>query len=75
MDPSSPRRSAGRDGAEPDRLSNAGREGSGKRSYVRFVPRIAGGRADLEEAIRRDPNFGPAHAYLAWLNLIDICWG
>ena len=44
MDPSSPRRFAGRDGAEPDRLSNAGREGSGKRSYVRFVPRIAGAR-------------------------------
>jgi TolB-like protein/Tfp pilus assembly protein PilF len=33
------------------------------------------GRADLEEAIRRDPNFGPAHAYLAWLNLIDILLG
>jgi TolB-like protein/Tfp pilus assembly protein PilF len=33
------------------------------------------GRADLEEAIRRDPNYGPAHAYLAWLNLIDILLG
>ena len=30
------------------------------------------GRADLEEAIRRDPNYAPAHAYLAWLNLIDM---
>jgi TolB-like protein len=30
------------------------------------------GRADLEEALRRDPNYAPAHAYLAWLNLIDI---
>jgi TolB-like protein/DNA-binding winged helix-turn-helix (wHTH) protein/Tfp pilus assembly protein PilF len=33
------------------------------------------GRADLEEAIRRDPNYAPAHAYLAWLNLIDILLG
>jgi TolB-like protein len=33
------------------------------------------GRADLEEAIRRHPNFAPAHAYLAWLNLIDILLG
>jgi len=33
------------------------------------------GRADLEEAIRRDPNYGPAHGYLAWLNLIDILLG
>ena len=30
------------------------------------------GRADLEEAIRRDPNFAPAWAYLAWINLIDM---
>jgi TolB-like protein len=30
------------------------------------------GRADLEEAIRRDPNYAPALAYLAWLNLIDM---
>jgi TolB-like protein/Tfp pilus assembly protein PilF len=30
------------------------------------------GRADLEEAIRRDPNYAPAHAYLAWINLIDM---
>ena len=30
------------------------------------------GRADLEEAIRRDPNYAPAWAYLAWLNLIDM---
>jgi adenylate cyclase len=30
------------------------------------------GRADLEEALRRDPNYAPAHAYLAWLNLIDV---
>ena len=29
------------------------------------------GRADCEEAIRRDPNYAPAWAYLAWLNLID----
>jgi TolB-like protein len=34
-----------------------------------------GGRADLEEALRRDPNYAPAHAYLAWLNLIDILLG
>ena len=33
------------------------------------------GRADLEEALRRDPNFAPAHAYLAWLNLIDMLLG
>ena len=33
------------------------------------------GRADLEEALRRDPNYAPAHAYLAWLNLIDILMG
>ena len=32
------------------------------------------GRADLEEALRRDPNYAPAHAYLAWLNLIDMLW-
>lgn len=32
-------------------------------------------RTDLEEAIRRDPNYAPAHAYLAWLNLIDILMG
>jgi adenylate cyclase len=30
------------------------------------------GREDLEEAICRDPNYAPAHAYLAWLNLIDM---
>jgi TolB-like protein len=29
-------------------------------------------RADLEEAIRRDPNYAPAWAYLAWTNLIDM---
>jgi adenylate cyclase len=33
------------------------------------------GRADLEEALRRDPNYPAAHAYLAWLNLIDILLG
>jgi len=33
------------------------------------------GRADLEEALRRDPNYAPAHAYLAWLNLIDMLMG
>lgn len=33
------------------------------------------GRADLEEALRRDPNYAPAHAYLAWLNLIDLLMG
>ena len=30
------------------------------------------GRADLEEALRRDPNYAPAWAYLAWINLIDM---
>jgi TolB-like protein len=30
------------------------------------------GRADLEEAIRRDPAYAPARAYLAWLNFIDM---
>lgn len=30
------------------------------------------GRADLEEAIRRDPNYAPAYTYLAWTNLIDM---
>jgi TolB-like protein/tetratricopeptide (TPR) repeat protein len=29
------------------------------------------GRQDLSEALRRDPNYAPAWAYLAWLNLID----
>ena len=29
-------------------------------------------RADLKEAIRRDPNYAPACAYLAWTNLIDM---
>jgi adenylate cyclase len=29
------------------------------------------GRQDLNEAIRRDPNYASAWAYLAWLNLID----
>lgn len=33
------------------------------------------GRADLEEALRRDLNYAPAHAYLAWLNLIDLLMG
>ncbi len=33
------------------------------------------GRADLEEALRRDPNYAPAHTYLAWLNLIDLLLG
>jgi TolB-like protein/Tfp pilus assembly protein PilF len=33
------------------------------------------GRADLEEALRRDPNYAPAHAYIAWLNLIDMLLG
>jgi TolB-like protein/Tfp pilus assembly protein PilF len=33
------------------------------------------GRADLEEALRRDPNYAPAYAYLAWLNLIDMLLG
>jgi TolB-like protein/Tfp pilus assembly protein PilF len=33
------------------------------------------GRADLEEALRRDPNCAAAHAYLAWINLIDILLG
>ncbi len=37
-----------------------------------FNPKSArAGRADLEEAIRRDPNYAPAWAYLAWINLID----
>ena len=30
------------------------------------------GRHDLEEALRRDPNYAPAWAYLAWINLIDM---
>jgi TolB-like protein len=30
------------------------------------------GRRDLQEAIRRDPNYAPALALLAWLDLIDI---
>jgi TolB-like protein len=30
------------------------------------------GRADLEEAIQRDPNYAPAWAYLAWIDLIDM---
>jgi tetratricopeptide (TPR) repeat protein len=29
-------------------------------------------REDLEEAIRRDPNYAHAWAYLAWINLTDI---
>ena len=29
----------------------------------------------LEEAIRRDPNYAPAYAYLGWLNLIDLLLG
>lgn len=29
------------------------------------------GRRDLSEALKRDPNYAPAWAYLAWLNLID----
>jgi TolB-like protein/tetratricopeptide (TPR) repeat protein len=29
------------------------------------------GRQDLNEALRRDPDYAPAWAYLAWLNLID----
>jgi TolB-like protein len=33
------------------------------------------GRMDLAEAIRRDPNYAPAHAYHAWLSLIDILMG
>jgi TolB-like protein len=33
------------------------------------------GRADLEAALRLDPNYAPAHAYLAWLNLIDLLLG
>ncbi len=30
------------------------------------------GRADLEQAIHRDPNYAPAWAYLAWIDLIDM---
>jgi TolB-like protein/DNA-binding winged helix-turn-helix (wHTH) protein/Tfp pilus assembly protein PilF len=30
------------------------------------------GRADLEQAVRRDPNYAPAWAYLAWTNLLDM---
>jgi TolB-like protein len=30
------------------------------------------GRQDLEEVIRRDSNYAPAWAYLAWIDLIDI---
>jgi TolB-like protein len=33
------------------------------------------GRGDLAEALRRDPNYAPAYAYLAWLNLIDMLLG
>jgi TolB-like protein/Tfp pilus assembly protein PilF len=33
------------------------------------------GRTDLEEALRRHPNYAPAHTYLAWLNLIDALMG
>jgi TolB-like protein/tetratricopeptide (TPR) repeat protein len=33
------------------------------------------GRADLVEALRHDPDYAPAHAYLAWLNLIDLLMG
>ena len=40
-----------------------------------MATRTRAGRADLEEAIRRDPNYAPAHAYLAWLNLIDSLMG
>lgn len=29
-------------------------------------------RRDLEEAVRRDPNYAPAWTYLAWVNLVDI---
>ena len=29
-------------------------------------------REDLEEAIRLDPNYAPAWAHLAWINLTDI---
>ncbi len=29
------------------------------------------GQAALQEALRRDPNYAPAWAYLAWVNLID----
>ena len=29
-------------------------------------------RHDLEEAVRRDPNYAPAWTYLSWVNLIDI---
>ena len=29
-------------------------------------------RRDLEEAVRRDPNYAPAWTYLAWVNLIDL---
>jgi adenylate cyclase len=32
------------------------------------------GRADLEEALRRDPNYAPAYAYLAWTNLMTCCF-
>jgi TolB-like protein len=38
-----------------------------------FTPEaLRAGREDLEEALRRDPGYAPAWAYLGWLNLIDI---
>jgi TolB-like protein len=33
---------------------------------------LRAGRQDLNEAIKRDPNYASAWAYLAWLNLIDM---
>ena len=38
-----------------------------------FTPEATrAGRKDLEDAVRRDPNYAPAWAYLAWIDLIDL---
>lgn len=29
-------------------------------------------REDVEEAVRRDPNYAPALTYLAWINMVDL---
>jgi TolB-like protein/cytochrome c-type biogenesis protein CcmH/NrfG len=44
-------------------------------SKHRFEPEATrASRQDYEEALRRDPNYAPAWALLAWTNMIDI-WG
>jgi TolB-like protein/Tfp pilus assembly protein PilF len=44
--------------------------GASKHQFNREAMRAA--REDLEEAIRRDPNYALAWAHLAWVNLTDI---